>query len=276
MRSVMMVSVAVLGWGQLSASQLAAQTSHMAVDYLPSVEYEGGKDLLDIYMPENAIDVPVVVFFHGGGLVEGDRNVGAGVARRLTPLGIGVVSPSYRLTPSVSHPSHIEDAAAATAWVLEHIEAYGGDPDKVYVSGHSAGAYLAALLGVDPSWLHAAGGSKEAVQGFIPISAFLYVEETAPDRPSEVWGADPAGWVEASVSPHIRSARARMLLIYADGDAEWRREQNERFGAEVAEVGLSSVQVIEVPDRDHRSLITAINAGDDRIGTLIAEFVAAR
>lgn len=144
------------------------------------------------------------------------------------------------------------------------------------MSGHSAGAYLAALLGVDGSWLHTAGGSQEAVQGFIPISAFLYVEETAPDRPKDVWGADPAGWVEASASPHIRSARARRLLIYADGDAEWRRDQNERFGAELAEGGLSSVQVVEVPDRDHGSLITAINDGDDRIGNLIAEFVLAR
>ena len=67
-----------------------------------------------------------------------------------------------------------------------------------------------------------------------------------------------------------------MLLIYADGDAEWRRDQNERFGAELAEGGLSSVQVVEVPDRDHGSLITAINDGDDRIGNLIAEFVLAR
>jgi acetyl esterase/lipase len=243
------------------------------VDYMSEVDYEGGKDLLDIYMPDGAEDVPVVVFFHGGALRGGDRNHGYLVATRLVPLGIGVVSASYRLTPSVMHPAHVQDAAAATAWTIENIADYGGDPDNVYVAGHSAGAYLAALLSVDPTLLGAHELSPASIRGSIPISAFLYVEETAADRPKDVWGTDPADWLAASVTPHISTAKGRMLLIYADGDDEWRRRQNDTFGAAMREAGNHSVEVVEVPDRDHSSLLTMLNGEDDRIGDLIRRFI---
>ena len=109
------------------------------VDCVRGAGYEG-KDLLDIYMPKGADRVPVIVFFHGGGLRAGDKGIGQVVAERFVPRGIGVVSASYRLSPSVMHPAHVQDAASATAWVLENIDRYGGNPENVYVSGHSAGA----------------------------------------------------------------------------------------------------------------------------------------
>ena len=150
---------------------------------MSEVDYEGREDLLDIYMPDGAGGVPVVVFFHGGGLRGGDRNHGYLVASRPVPLGIGVVSPSYRLSPSVMHPAHVQDAAAATAWTIKNIARYGGEPDSVYVAGHSAGAYLAALLSIDPAHLGAHELSAASIRGSILISAFLYVEEIAEDRP---------------------------------------------------------------------------------------------
>jgi acetyl esterase/lipase len=245
------------------------------VDYMSETDYEGGKDLLDIYMPDGAEDAPVVVFFHGGELRRGDRNHGYLVATRLVPLGIGVVSASYRLSPSVMHPAHVQDAAAATAWVIENIAHHGGDPGNVYVAGYSAGGYLAALLSVDPTHLGDHGLTPASIRGAILISAFLYVEETAADRPKDVWGTDPADWLAASVTPHISSAKGRMLLIYADGDDEWRRRQNDRFGEAVRVAGNHGVQVVEVPSRDHNSLLTALNAEDDRIGDLIRGFIEA-
>lgn len=243
------------------------------IDYVSSADYEDGKDLLDIYMPEGVADAPVVVFFHGGALRAGDKSDGHAVAQRLVPHGIGVVSASYRLTPSVMHPAHVQDAAAATAWVVENISDYGGDPENVYVSGHSAGAYLAALLTLDPSHLEAHDLAASSIRGSIPISAFLYVEETAADRPKDVWGTDPADWLLASVTPHIGTANGRMLLIYADGDDEWRREQNERLGEALRSAGNHTVRVVEVPNRNHMSLMTDLNASDDHIGDLMLSFI---
>jgi acetyl esterase/lipase len=258
----------------LAAAPLLAQSvATHGIDYMSQVDYEGGKDRLDVYMPEGAEGVPVVVFFHGGGLREGNRNHGYLVAKRLIPLGIGVVSPSYRLTPSVMHPAHVQDAAAATVWVVENISRFGGDPENIYVAGHSAGAYLAALLAVDPTYLGEHDLSPTSIRGAIPISAFLYVEETAANRPKDVWGSDSTDWLAASVTPHISSAKSRMLLIYADGDEEWRRQQNDRFGAAMRAAGNHGVKVVEVPDRDHSSLLTGLNAEDDRIGGLIRSFI---
>ncbi len=244
------------------------------IAYVSGVGYEGGKGLLDIYMPGGSTDVPVVVFFHGGALRAGDKGpVGQAVAGCLVPHGIAVVSANYRLTPSVMHPAHVQDAASATAWVVENIARYGGDAENVYVAGHSAGAYLAALLTLDPTHLGAHGLAPGSIRGSIPISAFLYVEETAPDRPKDVWGSDPVDWLAASVTPHIGSAEGRMLLIYADGDEEWRHRQNDTFGEAMRSAGNHGAQVIEVPNRDHRSLMTELNASDDQIGDLIRRFI---
>ncbi len=258
----------------LLASSVAAQgVVTRDVDYVRDADYEDGKDLLDVYMPEGSSDAPVVVFFHGGALRAGDKSDGRVVAQRLVARGIGVVSANYRLSPAFEHPAHIRDAAAAVAWVLGNISEYGGDPDRVFVAGHSAGAYLAALLVLDPSHLAYHHVAQPSIRGSIPISAFLYVEETAADRPKDVWGADPAGWLAASVTPHIGANPARMLLIYADGDADWRREQNDRFGGAMASAGGGSVHVVEVPNRDHMSLMTALNESDDQIGDLMADFI---
>ena len=243
------------------------------VDYVSGADYDEGKDLLDIYMPEGADRVPVIVFFHGGALKGGDRGQGQAFAARLVPQGVGVVSASYRLTPSVVHPAHVQDAASATAWVLDNIDRYGGDPENVYLAGHSAGAYLAALLTLDPTHLGSHGLTPSSIRGSIPISAFLYVEETAADRPKDVWGSNPADWMAASVTPHIATAEGRMLLIYADGDADWRRRQNETFGKAMHAAGNQSVNVVEVPNRNHGSLMTDINAQDDRIGDLVMSFI---
>ncbi len=246
------------------------------VDYIAGIDHADDKDKLDVFMPEGADGAPVIVFFHGGALRAGDKGAGEALVHRFVPQGVGVVSANYRLSPGVMHPAHIQDATAAFAWVVEHIESYGGDPDRVYVSGHSAGAYLAALMAIDPSYLAAHGLGLDAIEGSIPISAFLYVEETAKDRPKTVWGEDPAAWLKASVTPHIGAATVPMLLIYADGDDDWRRRQNDTFWAAMRAAGGAEVRAVEVPARSHMSLMTELNAADDRIGGLVMEFLKER
>lgn len=242
------------------------------VDYLEDVDYSDNKDKLDIFMPENAKDVPVIVFFHGGALQQGNKSWGENIAARLVPLGFGVVSANYRLSPGVMHPAHIEDATAAFAWVVENIKQYGGDPDQLIVSGHSAGAYLAVLMALDESFLAGQKLKLKAIEGTIAISPFLYVEETAKTRPMTVWGEDPANWLRASVTPQIAKDKAPILLIYADGDADWRKEQNDRFAKNMKGNG-NVVQVFEQSNRKHLTIITDMNKPDDEIGEKVAEFV---
>lgn len=243
------------------------------VDYVPGAEYDDARDRLDIFMPEGAAGVPVVVFFHGGELQFGNKSAGESLAARIVPEGIGVVSANYRLSPAFMHPAHIEDAATAVAWVIANIERYGGDPSNVYVSGYSAGGYLTALMGVDEAYLGAHGLARSAVRGWVTIAAFLYVEETAPTRDKSVWGTDPAAWLAASVTRHIGPGKDGFLLIYADGDEAWRREQNDRFGAALLGAGNRDVGIVEVPNRIHTTLVSGMTDPDDRIGPLTVEFV---
>lgn len=243
------------------------------VDYVTGIAYADDKDKLDVHMPQDAKDAPLVVYFHGGALMFGNKQDGDGVARRLTELGIGVVSANYRLSPAVQHPAHVRDAAAAFAWVVRHAQSLGADSRRIYVAGHSAGGYLAALLALDGAHLAEHGLDLSAIAGAIPISPFLYVEETARDRPKTVWGDDPDNWLAASVTPHIGAGKPPMLLLYADGDDDWRKAQNERLAAALREVGNATVRVQELPDRDHRSLITRVNQADDRIGSEIVDFI---
>jgi acetyl esterase/lipase len=243
------------------------------IDYIAGTNYAENKDKLDLFMPQGAVGAAVIVFFHGGSLQQGDKRHGELLAMRFVPEGVGVVSANYRLSPGVMHPTHIQDAASAFAWIIKNIERYGGDPERVYVSGHSAGAYLAALMALDPDWLAAHGLGLDAIRGTIAISPFLYVEVTAKNRPKTVWGEDPKAWMNASVTPHIEPGKGPMLLIYADGDAEWRRDQNDNFGEAMRSAGNRDIRVVEVPNRDHVTLMTQMNNADDQIGGLVLQFI---
>jgi len=129
-------------------------------------DYQKEQCKLDLRYPTNKTGFATVVWFHGGGLTGGRRSF-----PRLEVPEIAVAAVGYRLSPKGKLPSFLEDAAAATAWVIKNIEQYGGDSNKVFVSGHSAGGYLTAMIGMDPKWLAARGVSNNQLAGLIPVSA---------------------------------------------------------------------------------------------------------
>src|SRR5262249_9118276 len=99
------------------------------VDYVDSADYADGKDRLDLYIPSGATNAAVILSLHGGVLMAGDRSEETFVGERFAAAGYLTVIPSYRLSPQVSHPAHIQDVAAAFAWVKRNIRQHGGDPD---------------------------------------------------------------------------------------------------------------------------------------------------
>ena len=246
--------------------------AHRDLDYLTTRDYADDHDKLDIFMPTGASNTPVIFFLHGGLLMQDDKGDGEYLAP-LVRQGIGVVTANYRLSPAVMHPAHMEDATAAFAWTVEHIASYGGDPGRLYVAGHSAGGYLVALMSLDPSYLRDHGLDFSAIRGTVPISPFLYVEETAPDRPKSVWGTDVEVWKQASVTPYIGPGKPPMLLIAADGDAPWRRAQIERLGRELRAAGNPDVEVVTVADRRHMNLLYRMENDEDPGVKFIENFV---
>src|SRR5215471_15874097 len=205
-----------------------------------------GKDRLDLYLPQGKTAFPVLVSLHGGGLVEGDKNEQAFVGQTFASTGIGTAVVSYHLSPQVTHPRHVQDAAAAVAWVKKHIAEYGGNPALVFLTGHSAGAYLAGLLITDGRYLAAVGLSPRDVRGVALVSGFYWVERVAPDRDRSIWGHDVARWVDASPAHHLGPGVPPVLLLYADGEEAWRREQSKEMAAALRAAGNSEVAIAEI------------------------------
>lgn len=140
----------------------------------PGVAYgPGPRQVLDVYRPARAAPPggwPVVVFFYGGSWNSGERADYAFVGEALASRGMVALLADYRLYPQVRYPDFLRDCAAALAWGLAHAQALGGDPKRVYVMGHSAGAYNAAMLALDGRWLADTGHAPRELAGFIGLA----------------------------------------------------------------------------------------------------------
>ena len=133
---------------------------------------------LDVYYPDNRTGFATLVWFHGGGLKGGNRSI----PRQLRSKGIAVVGVNYRLYPKVKCPGYLQDAAAAVAWTFRNIEKYGGDPNKIFVTGHSAGGYLTSMIGIDKRWLAECGIDADQIAGLIPLSGHTITHMTVREE----------------------------------------------------------------------------------------------
>ncbi len=240
-------------------------------------EYANKKDRLDVYAPADAHGAPVIISVHGGALTEGDKSEQPYVGERFASAGNVTVVVNYRLSPGVSHPAHVQDLAAAVAWVKKNVARYGGDPNKIFLAGHSAGGYLITLLLLDPRYLAAQHLTPHDIRGAAPVSGFFYVERegVAPDRPKEIWGADPSAWKAASPATYVRADVPPLLLLYADGDDAWRRQQQVDFAAALRGAGDPKVETHLIKGRTHLTVWYAMKDGEEETSRSIEQFVTA-
>ena len=121
---------------------------------------------LDVYYPTDKKDVPVVVWFHGGGIEGGSKHID----RELQNAGYVVVAVNYRLLPKASIDEILDDAAAAVAWTFKNAEKYNGSTKKIFLAGHSAGGYLLDMIGLEKKWLQKYGIDANSIAGLFPFS----------------------------------------------------------------------------------------------------------
>jgi len=171
---------------------------------------ETSQQALDVYAAAGgqkaAGGYPVVVWVHGGGWRNGDKDnrSGSKLCETWTRQGIVVVNLNYRLTPDVVHPAHVEDVASGIAWVHRNIARYQGDPRRVYLLGHSAGAHLVALVATNPRFLEAHDlVPNTALAGVMPIDTASYDLATTKTRAvrkmiRDAFGENPATLADAS------------------------------------------------------------------------------
>ncbi len=177
---------------------------------------EGPRRKLDVYQPPapRPGGSPVIVFFYGGNWASGNRADYRFVGEALASAGAVVVLADYRLHPEVVYPEFVKDSAAAVAWAFEHARQFGGDPQRLFVMGHSAGAYNAAMVALDRRWL---GARRAQIAGFIGIAGpydFLPIGNPDTQRAFS-W---PVTQAESQPATHVASGAPRTLLLAAQSD----------------------------------------------------------
>jgi acetyl esterase/lipase len=226
---------------------------------------------LDVYHPKDIENYPTIVWFHGGSLTQGTREWGVPFARRFTAEGIGIVLVSYRFSPKVKNPVYTEDAAAAVAWTVKNIAGHGGDPEKVFISGHSAGGYLTAILGMDESYLAEHGIPVEKIAGIIPISGQMVTHSTIlAER------GIPRGTIiidEFAPIYHTRKAGPPCLCICGEDDIPLRCDENIFFIAALQKAGNNNAAYLEIKGRDHSSIVSKFREEDDEVTLAMLDFI---
>ena len=272
--------VAVLGLSGCSGvTVLNTLAPERGVRVSENLLFDPSHDLaLDIYQPANAHQAPVVVFFWGGSWQEGDKSLYQFVGRTLAARGFVVAIPNYRLYPAVRYPAFLHDSARAVAWVHAHIQRYGGNPQHMVLMGHSAGAYNAAMLALNPEYLHAVGLNRQDIVGMIGLGGpydFLPLVDPAlqaifaPAAPN-LATTQPIHWVGKHSPP--------MLLIESAVDTIVAPKNTRNLGAALRAQG-DSVRVLMVPDLSHQWLIgvvsNVLSFRDQGINAAIDAFIRA-
>ncbi|HEX4149303.1 MAG TPA: alpha/beta hydrolase [Pirellulales bacterium] len=202
---------------------------------------------LDVYAPAEGQKHPIVVWIHGGGWRQGDK---AGVQRKphaFTERGFVIASINYRLAPDATLKEMTGDVAQAVRWIHDHAADFGGDPDAIFVMGHSAGAHLAALVCTDGRYLETAGLSLASIKGCMPVDTGVYdaakqIESVLPQRRATyrgVFSESPA--TQKEFSPMTYVAKDRQIppfLILHVADRPDSKAQSEMFAAALRAAGV--------------------------------------
>lgn len=207
---------------------------------------------IDLYLPTKKSGFATVVWFHGGGLKAGHRKSGEKFAKRFTTEGHAVVSVGYRFSPKVKSPAYIEDAATAVAWTFKNIHKYGGDPKKIFVSGHSAGGYLTSMIGLDGEYLRKHHLACNQLAGCMPIAGQMATHFTIREErgiPKERPIVD-----EYAPIYHVNKNAPPFLCFAADKDLPTRAEENIFFASAMKASGHNETECYVIKNRDHGSV----------------------
>jgi acetyl esterase/lipase len=214
-------------------------------------EYQKEHCKLDVYYPKASKGYATLVWFHGGGLTEGARYL-----PNLEGQGIALVAVSYRLAPKAQTPSFLEDSAASVAWVLKNVERYGGDPKRVFVGGHSAGAYLASMIAMDPKWLSAQRVSHRQLAGVIAVSGQMTTHFTIKKLRGDT--APPLRPIIDEYAPLYHAAKdlPPICLIVGGRAVEFqsRVEENELMAVTLRNLGHGAVEFYEMAGLNHNTV----------------------
>ena len=226
---------------------------------------------LDIYVPVDLTPpAPVVLFFYGGGWQGGDRTDYLAFGQAFTSAGMVVVVADYRVYPQVKYPGFVEDAAGALAFVRAHAAQYGGDPERIFLTGHSAGAYNAVMVASEPKFLAARGGSLDWIRGVIGIAGpYNFLPMSDPVYVDMFHGTNNT---DSMPVYHVDGPRPPMLLISGRDDDTVRLSNTNDMSESLKRFG-SDVKVIFYKGVGHVGVILSLVRGFRRLAPLRQDMI---
>jgi acetyl esterase/lipase len=256
---------------------------------IPYAEPAQERQVLDVYSPHNAKDMPVVFWIHGGGWQTGDKTDVQGKPRAFVDKGFVFVSTNYRLLPSVDMATIVRDIAKSIRWVNDHIAEYGGDPKRLFIMGHSAGAQLAALICTDDRYLKAEGLSLTIIKGCVPVDGDTYdvpaIIETAETRRRvhgqpqatfghrEKFGDDPAKHRDFSAVTHVAKDKGipPFLILHVGGHPDT-TAQAQRLATVLKSEGVPA-KVYGAQESTHNKINANLGLPDDPATKEVFDFL---
>ena len=248
------------------------------------------RQVLDVYAPAGAKNLPVVFWIHGGGWQTGNKSMVALKPKAFMDQGLVFVSINHRLLPTVDMGALTRDVASALGWVHKNIATYGGDPTRLLVMGHSSGGQLAALMCTDDRYAKAEGYSLTMIKGCVPVDADTFdipaIIEMAETRARvhhlplptyghrQKFGDDPAKHRDFSAVTHVARNKGipPFLILHIGGNPDT-GAQARRLAAVLETAGIS-VKVVAGREATHTSLNDNIGAADDPVTKEVFAFVA--
>lgn len=256
---------------------------------IPYAQPMAERQVLDIYSPKGAKNLPVVFWIHGGGWQTGDKSSVQLKPQFFTDKGYVFVSTNYRLLPNVDMITIFRDIAKSIRWVHDHIAEHGGDPQRLLVMGHSAGAQLAAIVCTDDRLLKAEGLSLKIIKGCVPVDGDTYdvpaIIETAETRRRvhgqpqakfghrEKFGNDPAKHRDYSAVTHVAKDKGipPFLILYV-ADHPDNAAQAQRFGAALKDASVP-VTLFGAKETNHTRINAELGQADDPSTKALVEFL---
>ncbi len=242
------ITMAAVAWCMIASAQYQLKTG---IKYSQeNNEYAKERCELDVYYPTAIKDAPVVVWFHGGGLEAGNKEI----PKELKESGYVVIGVNYRLLPKATISECIDDAAAAVAWACKHAEEYNGSSKKVFVSGHSAGGYLTDMIGLDKRWLAKYGIDADSLAGLLPLSAQVITHYNIRKQN----GIGPLQAIVDEFAPltYVRADAPPIVVISGDRELELygRYEEQAYFWRMMKLTGHKDVTLYEMQGYDHGAM----------------------
>jgi len=235
---------------------------------------------LDIYTPIIGENCPVIVFIHGGIWSFGDKGSLSDKTTAFIKANFVFASINYRLSPDIKHPMHAGDVAKAITWIYKHISDYSGDPQNIFLLGHSAGGHLAALIATDEHYLKDLGFSTKIIRGVIGLDSAAYHLPTLIGSEPEnyyffemAFGDNPEMWEKASPIYYVKKGKSipPFLLIYA-GNREVSKMVNLVF-AQALKISNYQIHLYYASDKDHISIERDLGKLGDNTIEKIFQFI---